>query len=494
MHKRYGEFEALKNINLEIAPGTVHAFLGANGAGKSTLLGMIAGKSGVSEGTIHALGTDVSHASPRHARDAGIVAIYQELTIVPRLNAADNVYLGKEKHSLGRLDRRAMRRSFEQLTEDLKVSIPAMTLASNLSAGDQQCIEIMRAVASQAQLVLLDEPTSSLAGPERQALFELMRRLRSDGVTMILVSHDLDEVLDIADRASVFRDGQLIETKDTADWTKDDLVRAMLGKDIASVARRGPVACTDANEEAGFAVRGLQVSPAHEPFSFSARPGEIVGIAGLMGSGRSSILRALGGSCAATAGQIQIGGRLIRAPRTPKDALDQGIVFVSEDRRADGFVPALSAAENFFVGNSSPVSRLGVFSKASLRKRAAELADVVKLAEHRLARRVDELSGGNQQKVVLGRAIERRPQVLLVDEPTRGIDIGAKAELLAVLRDLAVRGVAVVIVSSEIDELLEHSDRVLVVAHHRLVSDIDNQNRHLTEADVLELAFGVEIS
>jgi rhamnose transport system ATP-binding protein len=448
--KRFGATVALQHVDLDVEAGSIHALVGENGAGKSTLLGILAGRLAGSEGRAEALGAPLPAGDPRAARAAGVVAIYQELTIVPQLSAVANVFLGAPEARGGWLARRAMTRRFRALAERLGAEIDPAARAGALSIADQQLLEVMRALRAHARVILLDEPTAPLAPAERAALLTLMDDLRQDGVTMLFVSHNLGEVLQIADRVSVFRDGRLVSTRPTAAWTRSDLIRAMLGEADAGPsagARRTPAPAA-ARAVPLLSVRELAVPGVLADVSLDAHAGEIIGVAGLVGSGRTTLLRALAGLERGATGRLRLRGQPAGWPRTVRAALALGIALVPEDRKAQGLVPGLSGTRNVALADLGAISTRGWISNTRARARAAEAACGFGFDERRLAEPVSRLSGGNQQKLLLARWAHRRPAVLLADEPTRGIDIGAKAQILATLRTFTAAGAAVVLVSS----------------------------------------------
>jgi ABC-type sugar transport system ATPase subunit len=474
---------------VRIEPGTIHALVGENGAGKSTFLGVIAGRVSPSSGAVDIHGTPHVFGDPRHAKRLGIASIYQELTIVPALTACANVFLGQPLSRSGFLTEAAMQRRYGELCRLLQVTIPGDAPAQSLSVADQQMIEIMRGVQSNARLVLFDEPTAALAPPERDALFRVMRQLRAEQRTMMIVSHNLDEVLDIADTVTVFRDGTEIETSPRSRWTKPELVRAMIGHDLQEPVRRAPRGRSHAAPV--LEAREISLPSALEGISFSLGSGEVLGIGGLVGSGRTSLLRCLAGLESHASGSLAMSGKPMRLPRTPREALAAGIALVPEDRKTQGLVLGLSALENIALTSFSKVSTFGMISGRSMRKAAESLVGRFGFQASRLDSTVRDLSGGNQQKILLSKWYYRRPRVLLVDEPTRGIDVGAKEEILSTLRALADEGLSIIVVSSELEEVVAISDRVLVLSDGRLVADLDGTTRPIDVNEILQSAFGL---
>lgn len=489
--KRYGGTLALDHVDLTLATGQIHALVGENGAGKSTFLGALAGRVVPSEGEIAVFGQPHVFGSPREARRLGIGTIYQELTIIPRLSAVANVFLGQPLSRNGVLNERAMRRDFLDLCQRFDVSIHPDAVAGTLSTADQQMLEIMRGVRSGAQLLLFDEPTTSLAPPEREGLFRVMRQLRGQGKTMVLVSHNLEEVLSLADTITVFRDGRLARTAPRADWTKATMVHAMVGHEVEEYRR---VQRNDRPAGAAplLVAKGVTLPGVCEDISLSLQPGEILGIGGLVGSGRSSLLRALAGVEPNARGEMIIEGRQIPWPTRPRQAMRAGLALVPEDRKAQGLVLGMRAMDNIVMSNMGRVMRAGFLSEAAIANVSRRIAREFGYAEHRIGTMVRHLSGGNQQKVLLAKARFSGPKILMVDEPTRGIDIGAKDEIMATLRALADEGMGIIVVSSDLEEVIQISDRILVMSHGRLVDEIDQSRGPATVSDILNSAFGVD--
>jgi ABC-type sugar transport system ATPase subunit len=486
--KTFGAIRAVRNVSLKIARGTVHALVGANGAGKSTLMSILAGRIRADTGELAIDGQSVVFDTPRAAHQAGICSIYQELTIVPTLSAKANVFLGQEMSRRGWLSETAMDGDYRTLCRRLGVSIPPGTVARRLSLADQQALEIMRGLASRAHIMLFDEPTTALAPAERDALFNAMRGLRREGVTILLVSHNLEEVLDISDDITVFRDGQLVATQPRAAWTKRSLVHAMIGREVTeteAVHRPRPAI----SSPTALAVSGVNVPGAIEEAEFEVRRGEILGLGGLVGSGRTSLLRALAGLEHRSSGKMTIGTTQVAWPRTPRQAIDYGIALVPEDRKTQGLIGQLSAIDNLSLADLSRASRLGFIKDDARESAAKQVAKSFGFDPLRLKAAVRTLSGGNQQKILLARWGYKVPRVLLIDEPTRGIDVGAKEEILATIRRLAAEGLSILLVSSEIEEVVGFSDRVAVLSGGRVVKTF-LAGREFGVSDVMSAAFG----
>jgi ABC-type sugar transport system ATPase subunit len=490
VEKRFGATLALKGVDVAADAGTINALVGENGAGKSTFLGVIAGRVVPTSGSVSIFGEPHEFGSPRFARQRGISAIYQELTIVPAMSSQANVFLGQTLSHAGLLSEAAMRARFLELCARLKVSIAPGVAAGRLSVADQQMLEIMRGIQSNARLILFDEPTTALAPPERDSLFAIMRELKSRGTTMMFVSHNLDEVLEIADAVTVFRDGEVAQSAPRGEWTKKELVRAMIGHDLAEPVPRAP----GERRRTGpplLAAGGVSLPGALEAIDITVWPGEVVGVGGLVGSGRSSLLRCLAGFEPQSHGDLAIEGKTVTWPRTPRRALRAGIALVPEDRKTQGLVLGMSAMSNITMPNYAGVASLGVVSARRMAEKARSVAREFGFDENRVGTVVHNLSGGNQQKVLLGRWRYSLPKVLLVDEPTRGIDVGAKEEILATLLRLAAQGLGIVMVSSELEEVVQISDRVLILSEGRAVAELDASRSLVTVKDILEAAFRV---
>lgn len=502
--KQFGANHALADVDLTVERGTIHALVGENGAGKSTALGIIAGRLEPTAGEVRLFGQPLSHASPRAARNAGLAAIYQELTIVPELDAAANVYIGHPLSRRGLLSTRRMREGYAALCEQVGVAPqPSGTPAGLLSVADQQVIEILRALVFDARLILFDEPTASLGILERKALLKLMRQLRSTGKTMVFVSHNLDEVLEIADAVTVFRNGRHVATAERSAWDKRRVVKSMIGdsKELrftdalnAELMDAQPVRRSQrpSSDQPALEVEGLSIPGAVSDITFTVNRGEILGLGGLVGSGRTSILRALAGIAPRTTGQMRVGGQAVQWPRSVRRARGYGIALLPEDRKAQGLALQMSGAANVLMADPGSVTRLGVVSEKRARRLACQAAEPFGFDVARIGEPAGNLSGGNQQKLLLARWGHCRPDVLLVDEPTRGIDIAAKDEVLRALERMAAEGMAIVFVSSELEEVALMSDRVIVLAEGRQVTTLDAQPAGIRVADILDRAFSVE--
>jgi ABC-type sugar transport system ATPase subunit len=490
--KRFGATVALADVSVEVQAGNIHAFVGQNGAGKSTCLALLAGRLPADSGRVEVFGDPLPQGQPKASRAAGVAAIYQELTIVPALTAQANVFLGQEIHHAGLYDEAQMRRRFLELRDRLRVNIAPDVQARSLSVADQQLLEIMRALVADPRVILFDEPTAALALHEREALYRVIRELRDNGTTIVFVSHNLDEILDLADHVTVFRSGRVTSAGPAGSWTKEELVHAMVGREIERAADEVAGTRTDQASAPALRVRGLHAGPRLREVSLEVWPGELLGIGGLVGSGRSTLLRALAGDISGSSGELWVRGEHRPWPGSVRQARKHGVVMVPEDRKTAGLLPHMSAAENIVLSDLGSTARLGgLVSRRRTVAAAERVATGMGFARDRLTDSAGNLSGGNQQKLMLARAAHARPVVLLADEPMRGVDVGAKAEIMRTLRRLAEAGMAVITVSSELEDLEVLCDRVVVMSHGEIVGEIVDP-RDISVGSILQLAFKLE--
>jgi ABC-type sugar transport system ATPase subunit len=468
--KRFPGVHALDDVSLSVAAGEVLALVGENGAGKSTLMKILAGAIQPDAGEIAIDGRPVAITSPRDAQDLGIGIIYQELSLVEALSVAENVFLGDlpQRAGLpGRVDWPRLRRRTTEILERVGVHVRPETPVGRLSVAQKQMVEIARALARNVRVLILDEPTSSLAAQETATLFDIIGRLRARGVGVIYISHRLEEIFAIAQRVTVLRDGRLVGTIPIAEATHERLVRMMVGRDLSHLF----VQAREASNSVRLEARGLRRAGVLHDVSFQVRPGEVVGLAGLVGSGRTELARGVFGADPLDAGEILLDGRAVTI-RSPRDAVRLGIGLVPEDRKLQALILGMAVRENLTL----PIlDRLGspVFpSRARERATVRRFIDGLRIRTPSMEQRVGALSGGNQQKVVIARWLATNPKVLILDEPTRGIDVGAKAEVHALIARLAEDGVAILMISSELPEILGMSHRVLVMREGRIVADL----------------------
>lgn len=462
IRKSYGSLEVLHGVDLDVRAGEVVALLGENGAGKSTLSSIVSGAVQASSGEMTWLGAPYAPANPRAAIDAGVGMIHQELRLLPQLSIAENVFVGRYLTRAGRIDRKAMEeRAFVGL-QRLGLEVSPSRLVEGLSTANQQLIEIAKALTLNAKLLLLDEPTAALGGEETQLLFRQIETLKAAGVGIVYISHRLEEIRQIADRVVVMRDGSKVQEFDSGDVPVGTIVEAMVGR---SLDRMFPATPTP-KEEVVLEVRGL-CSPGRtfSDISFQVKAGEVFGIAGLIGAGRTELVRAIAGADRIAKGQVILRGKDI-TPRSPTDAIRNGVVLVPEDRKLQGLVLDHSIRENIGYASLDAVSRHGFVTS----RRLSQFADrfIARFGvKGRGGQDAGELSGGNQQKVVLAKWLARKPQVVVLDEPTRGIDVGARSSIYDTIMDLARQGVAVIVVSSDLEEVLGVSNRIMVLSRGR---------------------------
>ena len=486
VHKSFDAVRALRGVSLELLPGEVHGLAGENGAGKSTVVRIIGGEHQPDAGELLLDGEPRRFTGPREAQQHGIAVIHQEPSQFPDLTVAENVFMGRQPLRAGRrIDRAAMRRRTAELFDSLGVPIDPDRVTRGLSIADQQIIEIAKALAAQARIIVMDEPTAALSTVEAERLFRVARRLAEGGAALLFISHRLEELEALCQRVTVLRDGALVTTSPMADLDRDGLVRSMVGRAVEQLFPDRVAA--DGAADPALTVEGLTRTGVFHDVSFDVRRGEIVGLAGLVGSGRSEVARAIFGVDGRDRGTVLVGGRALRAG-DPRAAIAAGVAMVPEDRREQGLILDLSIERNATLPRLRAASRWGVMSRARERAVAGEWATRLGVRFRRLTDPVATLSGGNQQKVVLGKWLATEPTVLIVDEPTRGIDVGAKVEVHALLADLAAQGIAVLMISSELSEVLGMADRVLVMHEGRLAAELAGSAA--TEEAVMHAATG----
>ena len=482
--KSFGAVRAVTGASITLREGEVHALLGENGAGKSTVVSLLAGAQQPDTGRVLLDGQPVDLANPLTARMAGVAVMYQEPSLFPDLSIAENVFMGRQPlGAMRRIDTRALRAATTQLFERLGVTLDPARAVRGLSIADQQMIEIAKALSFDARVLIMDEPTAALSGPEVQRLFAVVRTLRDRGAAILFISHRLDEVFALATWTTIMRDGDVVHAGSLTDLTPQDVVRRMVGRDLNHAgAPRRPSA-----GEVALSVSRLTREGVFVDVSFDVRRGEIVALAGLVGAGRSEVARSIFGVDRYDAGEVLIGGRRLRKG-SPAAAVAAGIAFVPENRREQGLAMSLSIERNTTLALVHRLTRFGMVSRRSERRIAREWGARLGLAYRRTSDQVDVLSGGNQQKVVLSKWLATGPGILIVDEPTRGIDIGTKAEIHALLSTLADDGLAVLMISSELPEILALGDRVLVMREGRLAASLSRGEA--SEESVMLIATG----
>ena len=458
--KAFAGVRALTGVSFDLRAGEAHALIGENGAGKSTLIKIITGAERADAGTLVVSGRAVPHNDPHTSRALGIAAIYQQPSLFPHLTVSENIAIALERGSpWRRLDWRARRQRAADLLARVGAGLDPDRLVESLTMPEQQMVEIAKAIGADARVLIMDEPTASLSDREVARLFAVIARLREHGAGIIYISHRLEEIGAIADRITVLRDGETVATRDARGVDRAELIRLMVGRELAAVFPKRPVAAGEiALEARGLSHRRTGI---HD-VSFAVRAGEILGLAGLVGSGRTQLAEVLFGLAPADAGAIRLRGHAVRID-SPASAIRQGIGYVPEDRRQHGVVLEMSVSANATLASLGAVSRRGLIDRAAERDAAADYVDRLRIKTPSVAADVGSLSGGNQQKVALARWLSIRPAVLILDEPTQGVDVGSKAEIHGLMQDLAELGLAIVMISSELPEILGMSDRIAVM-------------------------------
>lgn len=477
--KSFPGVQALRDVQLEVRKGEIHALMGENGAGKSTLMKILAGIYHPDNGTIALDGQPVIIDTPRKARELGISIIHQELHLASNLSVAENISLGREPHSAGGwLDTRTLNREAQSVLEQVGATFTPTTIVSTLGIAQQQLVEIAKALSERARILVMDEPTASLSERETQKLFDIIRTLRHQGIAIIYISHRMSEVYELADRVSVLRDGQYVGTLEGDAINADELIRRMVGRSLHDLYQHDVIDTGEIVLEAKDLTNGHGIGPA----SLTLRRGEIVGLAGLIGAGRTELARLLFGADHLSGGEILIDGRPVKI-KHPIDAIRAGMGLVPESRKEQGLFLQMAIQENITI-NAMPRLSIGGFLKMyPLRRAAQKQVDDLSIRLASLDQAVMNLSGGNQQKVVLARWLTLGPKVLLLDEPTRGVDVGAKAEIYHIMSQLARAGVAILMISSELPEILGMSDRILVMREGRIVAELPG--RTTTQEEIM---------
>jgi ABC-type sugar transport system ATPase subunit len=482
MSKAFPNVQALLDVSLDVNPGEILALLGENGAGKSTLLKILNGDYQPDLGTISLGGEELVFASPRESHQHGIRVIYQEPEIVPGVDVAENIWIGELPRRRGLVDSHRLHQSvMTDLTEyGFGDALPMHLLGSQLSPAQRQLVEIMRALKSQARVLALDEPTSSLTDEEVDRLFALVRRLRSEGVAIVYVSHRIKEILRLADRVAVLRDGKLVAVHPASDLTEREIVRLMVGRELSDVFKRRRAA----TDRVVLRVEDLH-SDWHHGVSFEVRAGEVVGFAGLVGAGRTELAKIIFGEYPAHSGRVWIDGKKAHITQ-PNQAIARGLGLAPEDRKREGLVLRRSILENISMAILPRLTRFGFVQTRKELRIAEDYVQRLRVRTPSIDQQVGKLSGGNQQKVVLARWLAAMPKVLILDEPTRGIDVGAKAEIYALIDELANQGVGIILISSELPEILGLSDRIYVLQDGAITGEMPGPGA--TEEKVLALA------
>ncbi|MED1953471.1 sugar ABC transporter ATP-binding protein [Brevibacillus centrosporus] len=485
INKSFPGVKVLSDVQLNLKSGELVALMGENGAGKSTLMKILGGIYERDAGTIIVKGETQEKMTPDIASSRGIAIIHQEMNLIPHLSVMENIFLGRE-YTYGKsgfVNWRKMRQETKRWLDQLAIKLDPDTLVGDLSVGQQQMIEITKALSMQADILVLDEPTAALTNREIDALFDMIASLKEKGVGMIYISHRMEEIFQVSDRITVLRDGQYVGTVETAETNLDELVKMMVGREITD---RFPKAEVQLGGER-LRVENLNVKDKLSNISFSIKSGEIVGVAGLMGAGRTELAKALFGLEKVREGQILVDGKPVRVTR-PIDAISAGIALVTEDRKEEGLVLSLSVRENISLPNLQKVSSLGVMKPRDEQVLSNDAIQRLFIKTAGGEQIVGSLSGGNQQKVVIGKWLAKKPKILILDEPTRGVDIGAKKEIYDIMNRLAQDGVAILMISSELPEVLGMSDRVLVMHEGRITGEFAREEA--TQEMIMRAATG----
>lgn len=486
--KSFGGNAVLKNAGFLLDDGEVHALMGENGAGKSTLMKILTGVYTKDAGQVIVDGKEVCYNNPQEAEKAGIVFIHQELNVLFDLTVEENMFLGKEiKKAFGICDRKAMRKRVQEILDMLGVDIDPTQRMDELSIGQQQMIEIAKALMIDAKVLIMDEPTAALTQSETEVLFKVVNSLRQKGVSIVYISHRMEEIFELCDRITILRDGTYIDTKRIADIDMNDIVKMMIGREIGE---RYPVRNSKIGDVA-FEVKNLNCPGAFENVSFEVRAGEVLGVSGLMGAGRTEIMQAIFGNMPNVTGQLFLDGKEIKN-KNPQQAIQNGIGFITEDRKVEGLMLEESIMKNISLANLGRISNGGVINKKKEQELVNKGIEELRIRCFGPQHECNNLSGGNQQKVIFAKWIYTNPKVLILDEPTRGVDIGAKKEIYNIINELAAKGVAIIMVSSELPEVLGMSDRVMVVREGEVRGILNKEEAN--QENIMTLATGGELN
>ncbi|QUX93427.1 D-xylose ABC transporter ATP-binding protein [Marinomonas sp. A3A] len=484
VRKEFPGVLALDDVMLKVRPGSVHALMGENGAGKSTLMKVIAGIYQPDSGEIRLRGETITLETPLKAQESGIAMIHQELLLMNQMTVAENIWIRREPtNSFGFIDHSEMHRMTEELFERLNIQLDPEAEISTLSVANRQMVEIAKAVSFNSDVLIMDEPTSAITETEVAHLFDIIRSLRKQGIGIVYITHKMNELFEIADEFSVFRDGKYIGTHASSDVTRDDIIQMMVGRSVDQMFPKEEVELGDVL----LSVKNLTLEGVFHDVSFDVRAGEILGFAGLVGSGRSNVAEAIFGVTPADSGTVWINGEEVHI-KNPNDAIMQGMAFLTEDRKETGCFLSLDIQENIqsAVLHENFVNSGGFVDQAKLNEESEELCRKLRVKTPNMEESIENLSGGNQQKVLIGRWLLTHPRILILDEPTRGIDVGAKSEIHTLVTQLAHKGVAVIMISSELPEVLGMSDRVLVMHEGHVTGILDRSEAD--QVSVMNLA------
>ena len=483
IEKRFAGVHALKSVQFELRAGEVHALMGENGAGKSTLIKVLCGIHKRDEGEIIYFGEPVHFNGIADSQKVGISVIHQELNMMNHLTVAQNIFIGREPRKGPFIDDAKMVEDARALFEKIGVKIDPTVQLGSLTVGKQQMVEIVKAVSHDCKLLVLDEPTAALTQPEVEELFKIMNDLKAKGIGMIYISHRMDEITRISDRVTVMRDGEYVDTVETASVTKDDIVKMMVGRVIYGEQKAASEVASDA--PVVLEVKHLNAGKEVKDVSFNLRKGEILGFAGLMGAGRTEVARALYGADPRQTGDIYINGELVNI-KTPEQAVKHGICYLSEDRKRYGLMLDKSVSENTTIASVDDFIHSGLISDNEMKLSSAEFNEKLRTKTPSMEQLLKNLSGGNQQKVIIARWLMKNSDIFIFDEPTRGIDVGAKSEIYNLMDDLAKQGKSIIMISSELAEVLRMSDRILVMCEGRKTGELDIAEA--TQENIMKLA------
>jgi ribose transport system ATP-binding protein len=479
--------KALDNVSFDIEKGEVHALLGENGAGKSTLLNILHGVNSVYEGTVEIRGTAVSYKNANEAIKDGISKVHQEVSLIPELTVGQNIALGNEPRKGMFIDYKTLHKEANEILEKMKCNFMSEDIAGTLSTGEMQMIAIAKGLYHDAQVISFDEPSASLTNQEVGALFSIIKELKKNGITILYVSHRLDEVFEICDRATVLRDGKHIDTFNIKDITREELIKKMVGRDVSAYAVRNKK--LQISDEKVLEVENLTVNGVFEDINFHLRKGEILGFAGLVGAKRTDVVRTIFGATRKSAGIIKINGKQVEI-NSPEQGVKFGIGLIPENRKTEGFIKYFDNANNVGLTKMEKFTRFGLLNHKKKTDNCNQYAEEINFRPRDPHYMTVNLSGGNQQKVVIAKWLSSDAEILILDEPTKGVDVGAKAEIYRVLEELLELGKSIIVVSSELPEVLGLSDRIIVMREGRKVKEYINEN--LTEEDILQYAMGVK--
>lgn len=487
--KRFDSIQALNGVRFELLKGEVHALVGENGAGKSTLLNIMSGVYRRDEGEMVLDGVQVDFRSPLQAKRSGIIKVHQEMQLIPYITVAQNMFLGNEPMTkFHTVDFQKMEKRSDAMLEQLNASFKSTVITRELSTAQQQLVEIAKALLYDFNVLALDEPTASLTYKEVDELFNVIKNMKREGKSIIYISHRLDEVFEICDRVTVFRDGKYIDTADVKDVTKAELIKMMVGRDVGNVNYHSNILVTD-NDDV-LEIRNFSDGKYYKNINFTLKKGEILGLSGLVGAGRTELVRGIFGADPRKEGEIFVKGHKVSI-QSPQDAIKNGIMLIPEDRKLQGFVGELSNQYNVALPHLNKYVRHKIIDFKYMAKQVKEITDKLNVHPSDNNLKTRQLSGGNQQKIVVAKALNVEPDILILDEPTRGIDVMAKHEIYQLIRSLADQGKSIIFISSELPEILSLSDRILIMYEGRLTGEISG--RDATEDSVMQYAVGGQL-